>query len=71
MEGKTMLRLLLERWAANRGMSDKQMAYRLGMTKSKYSLVSNGRRGLSMEDAHRIAEMLGLSLDAIYMLSHE
>ena len=71
MEGKTMLRLLLERWAANRGMSDKQMAYRLGMTKSKYSLVSNGRRGLSMDDAHRIAEMLGLSLDAIYMLSNE
>lgn len=58
--GKNLRDLRLERDLSMRDLAD-----RLGFTDSKICRIENGKAGLSLEDATRIADLFDISLDKL------
>lgn len=59
----------LDKYAQQHGLLKKQVAAKLGMSETAYSNKINGARSLSLEEAHRIAQLLETSLDVVYLLA--
>lgn len=64
-----LLKATLDKYAKTHGLLHKQMASRLGMSESAYSNKINGARSLTLEEAHRIAQLLETTLDVVYLLA--
>lgn len=52
-----------------KGLSYQEMAKKLGITLQAYWMIENGKRGLSYEMAVRIAEILGMTPDEIFLIN--
>ena len=48
----------IAQWREYRGLTQEQLANRLGMTQSHLSMLENGKRGYTQETLERIAEAL-------------
>ncbi|MEK4666446.1 MULTISPECIES: helix-turn-helix transcriptional regulator [Bacillaceae] len=65
MRGLTRLKLRYVR--KEHGYTYQQMASKLGITKSYYWQIENGKRGLSYENAIRIAKIFHRKPDDIFL----
>ncbi len=51
----------LERYRKRTGMSEPELAEKLGMVKQNVSAIENGSRGIIKSTAHKLAEIFQLS----------
>ena len=68
MNEASILKLVVEKHAKRHGMTMKQVAARLFMSPSTLSQKLAGKRAITLHEAHDFAELLGISLDALYEL---
>ncbi|MBB4823730.1 putative transcriptional regulator [Sporosarcina luteola] len=57
----------LQRVRINRGLSYQDMASKLGITLQAYWMIENGKRGLSYAMAVKIAKILEMTPDDIFL----
>ncbi len=50
----------------NKGLTQREMAEKLKISKSYYCLIEKGKRGLSLELALKIAEILQKSIEELF-----
>lgn len=57
----------VKRLRIEKGIRAEDIANRLGISKSYYSMLENGHRPLKLEHAQEIARALGVTLDALFL----
>ena len=48
------------------GLSQEKFALQIGMDRTYYASVEEGKRNISLQNIHKIASGFGLSLDALF-----
>ena len=71
---KTVLKIVVERYAERHGVTMREIARKLSadpfvsMGPANLSHKLAGRRELSLHEAHALASLLGMTMDALYEL---
>lgn len=65
---QTILRLMFKKHASANGISQKGVARQLELSPSSFSQKLSGKRDITLPEAHRMATLLGVSLDTFWEL---
>ena len=68
MNETSILKLVVEKYARRHGLTMRQVAESLYMSRSSLSMKLSGKRPITLHEAHDFAVLLGISLDALYEL---
>lgn len=61
---------LMKKYRELKGMTQQQIADKLGITVSSYNMLENGKRGISVIMAKNISLILDKSIDEIFFTSY-
>lgn len=60
----------LSGWLKTKGMSHSKFADECGIDRKTLTNMRNGAHGIGFERAHSVSNVLGISLDELYQLTH-
>jgi len=63
MEGERMISEFIRKLRENRNLSQESLSAKLGMSRQTYGLIEKGRRDLTIDEARKLADIFGLSIE--------
>jgi len=63
MEGERMISEFIRKLRESHDLSQESLSAKLGISRQTYGLIEKGRRVLTIEDARKLADIFGLSID--------
>lgn len=64
----SMLTMVMEKYAAEKKLSNKKLAHQLGMSPTLFAKKMSGASHLTPDQLHDVAHLLGYSMEAVYDL---